>query len=292
MTRAVLLITNRERAEARDAERQVAELVHRHGKLVAAIPADNADLPSQAALADMIVVLGGDGTLLGQSRRCAHLRKPMLGVNLGRLGFIAEYDLPALISQAPDLFGDHHVQTRDHRLIGAEVHSQAGGRAPVAAALNEIVITAGPPFQVITLALTIDGKSGPTFSGDGLIVATPTGSTAYNLSAGGPIVAPSVDALVITPIAPHTLGFRPILVSGHSRIELLVLRANRVSDTDAGGTTLIVDGQVSHPINTGDRVLIARQEPGVRFVVNPRHDYWAALTHKLRWAEPPRMRRD
>jgi NAD+ kinase len=140
---------------------------------------------------------------------------------------------------------------------------------------------------MISIAMRIDGAEGPTVSGDGIIVSTPTGSTAYNVSAGGPIVAPEVDAMVITPIAAHSLSFRPIVVGAGSRIELEMLQVNA---QDGTGTSLVLDGQVRSPLRRGDRVLIARDGPEVRFVRNPRAGYWSTLIDKMQWAVPPRLR--
>jgi NAD+ kinase len=151
-------------------------------------------------------------------------------------------------------------------------------------ALNECVVTSGPPYRMIALSVSINGEAGPTFSGDGLIVSTPTGSTAYNVSAGGPIVSPDTDALVITPIAAHSLAFRPIVVAGSSDIEATMLRGN------AGGTALVLDGHVVATLGEGDRVRVGREGPPIRFVRNPRGSYWTTLIEKLNWAIPPRLR--
>jgi NAD+ kinase len=140
--------------------------------------------------------------------------------------------------------------------------------------------------------MRINDEKGPTVNGDGMIVSTPTGSTAYNVSAGGPIVSPDVDALVITPIAAHSLSFRPIVVGAASRIELIMNRVNS-SGADGGGcagTTLVLDGQVVCPLAEGDRVVLGLDPRPVRFVRNPRGGYWTTLTEKMHWAAPPRLR--
>lgn len=288
MPRSALLVVNRQRPEAAASAREVMELITRHGTLLAETESHDPKIPELAAKADLVVVLGGDGSLLGQARRIAGLGVPVLGVNFGRLGFIAEFELHALTEQARTIFGDGPLHTRELRFLSVSIVRADKSVGFQAIALNEAVITAGPPYRVIQLAISIDNLPGPSFGGDGLIVSTPTGSTAYNLSAGGPIVAPGVDAFTITPIAPHSLSFRPILVAGTSQIELTLSRAN--SDAGTEGTTLILDGQVMQPLRTGDRVQIRRAEETLRFVVNPKADFWSALTTKLRWAEPPRMR--
>jgi NAD+ kinase len=152
------------------------------------------------------------------------------------------------------------------------------------AVLNECVITAGPPFRMIAIETRFNQEAGPTVSGDGIIVSTPTGSTAYNVSAGGPIVAPDADVLLITPIAAHSLAFRPIVVGATSRIELTMQRVNK------GGTVLVLDGQVTQPLAVGDRIVLTRDSRRIRFVRNPRGGYWSTLTDKMRWGEAPRVR--
>jgi len=285
MGRSVLLLVNRDKPEADAAAQRIEETIAKYGRVVAAIDTDADDLPESGV--DLIVVLGGDGTLLSQSRRTAGMRVPLLGVNFGKLGFMAEFDEDALTEQASDLFGDAPLQVREAALLRVTV-SRAGEEHLNGTALNEAVVTAGPPYRMIELCLRIDGRTGPIVSGDGLIVSTPLGSTAYTLSAGGPIIAPGVDAMAITPIAAHTLAFRPIAVPGTSVVELELLRVN--GDGRGPGTTLVLDGQVHEPLGVGDRVRIARDARTVRLVQNQKTGYWATLTNKLNWAARPALR--
>jgi NAD+ kinase len=139
---------------------------------------------------------------------------------------------------------------------------------------------------MISAAISIDGHRGPSMAGDGVVVSTALGSTAYNMSAGGPILSPSVDALSITPIAAHSLSFRPVVVPAASRVEITLAKANL--DRSGMGTTLVVDGQSQTTLATGDRVLIARDQHQVRLVRNTRSDYWSRLIGKLHWASTPR----
>lgn len=291
MGRAVLLLVNRDKPDAVAAAGEVRDLINRHGKLVRELPSVVGPplTPADAAGANLIVVLGGDGTLLSQTRRCAELGLPLLGVNLGKLGFLAEFDLPSLREQAPRLFSDAALPIREDFLLHAEAAGPRDGRARFAgSALNECVITAGAPFRMIALSMRIDGEEGPTVSGDGLIVSTPTGSTAYNVSAGGPIAAPSAAVAVITPIAAHSLSFRPIVVPSGARIEMTMRRVNPARD--GTGTMLVLDGQVSSPLAEGDVVTITRDLRVARFVRNPARSYWATLTEKMGWAAPPKLR--
>jgi NAD+ kinase len=288
MPTPVLLLVNRDKPEAVEAADEVAELVRRHGELVGEAPIDEEQLPREAGRAQVIVVLGGDGSILGEVRRCASMNVAMLGVNLGRLGFMAEFDLPSLRRDAKAIFGQGRFESRELSMVRAQIVRRDGQAEAAGVALNEVCVSAGPPYRMVMLTLRVDGRPGPTLTGDGLIVCTPTGSTAYNLSAGGPIVAPGVDALCITTIAAHSLGVRPILVPGGSLIEIEVVRANR--DLSGQGTTLILDGQVQRPIAAGERIRIEARRPGVKFITNPTNDYWQTLISKLHWAEAPRMR--
>lgn len=289
MGRSVLLLVNREKPDAVAAVEEVRRLISAHGRLAAEVDAVVGAPLKEGSGADVVVVLGGDGSLLSQTRRCAALGLPLLGVNLGKLGFLAEFDLKALREQAPTLFGSGPLPIREDFLLHAEV-ARNGRADPVlsSAALNECVITAGPPFRMISLSMRIDGEEGPTVSGDGLIVSTPTGSTAYNVSAGGPIVAPSAGAMVITPIAAHSLSFRPIVVPASARIELTMLRVN--TPRDGLGTILVLDGQVGAPLAAGDRISIARDARTAKFVRNLSRSYWSTLTEKMGWAAPPKLR--
>ncbi len=316
MPTGVLLLVNRSKPEVVAALPEVRDLIAQRGRgrIVAELDADSSLLPA-ATIADahLAVVLGGDGTLMAQSRRCvaAGIDLPMLGVNLGKLGFMAEFDLPALRVQAPALFGGAPLVLQDRPMLRASVlragssnRTQDDGPLSRTLALNDAVVTAGPPYRMITLDIRIGGEGGPTITGDGLIVSTPIGSTAYNASAGGPIVSPEVPAITITAIAPHTLSFRPVVVALTSTIELKITRANDGSERSdgllaeldgstgamGGGTTLVLDGQVPTSLRTGDTVIIRRHTRPVRFVRNPAGSYWATLINKMKWATPPAAR--
>lgn len=289
MTRRVLLAYNPENDEASAAAARVRVLVEAHGEFAGEVHSRETDIAPALDGADLIVVLGGDGTLLSQARRFADRDVPLLGVNLGRLGFMAEFDLETVERLAPALFGDGPMGTHTLGMLRAEVFT-TGEDSPrfSGLALNEAAITAGFPFRMIELVMRIDGMSGPSIAGDGLLVSTPTGSTAYNVSAGGPIVAPGVEALTITPIAVHTLSFRPIVVPASSVIEIEARRVN--NDQPIGGTTLVLDGQVQTPLRLGDRIRITQNARRARFVCNPEIGFWETVIQKLHWAAQPRMR--
>jgi NAD+ kinase len=290
MARRVLLAYNPDDTETRNAAARVRALVQQHGSLAGEVNSRETEpVTEQLHRADLVVVLGGDGTLLSQARRFAEHDVPLLGINLGRLGFMAEFDLAALEAAAPRYFGDGPIQTYTLDMLRAEVFAK-GSQTPrfEGLALNEAAITAGFPFRMIEMVIRIDGEPGPAVAGDGLLVSTPTGSTAYNVSAGGPIVAPGVEALTITPIAAHTLSFRPIVVPSASVIEIETRRVN--NDQPVGGTTLVLDGQVQTPLHLGDRIRIVGNAQRSRFVRNPEIGFWQTVIQKLHWAAQPRLR--
>jgi len=297
MPRTAIVLVNRLKHASREAVAEVRELVTRRGVLIAERDAAALEPIQAGERPDVLVVLGGDGTLLGLSRTLAAGGPPMLGVNFGKLGFMAEFDMDSLRAQAECLFDGGALDVRELPLLDARVFGALDSRVRFeGTCLNEAVVTAGPPYRMITLSLSINGETGPTLSGDGLIVSTPIGSTAYSLSAGGPIVSPGVEAMAITPIAAHTLSFRPIVVPLASELTVRVDRLNVAARGEAGaasvvggggGTTLVLDGQLHCPLEAGDRVVLTRSARSVRFVKNPDSHYWKTLTTKLHWASSP-----
>ncbi|MGD9690996.1 MAG: NAD(+)/NADH kinase [Phycisphaerales bacterium] len=301
MPRGVLLIVNRSSAGAAQAAAEAARLVHAAGgRVLEERDAHHGSSPSlePPAQCELIVVLGGDGTLLHESKRYAAAGVPILGVNLGKVGFLAEFDLAALREQASELFGSAVLPLVDRAaLCVSHAPASAKGSAfgPPQIALNDCVIAAGTPFRMISIGLSIDRHPGPTVSGDGLIVSTPMGSTAYNASAGGPIIAPDVSGLAITPLAAHSLSFRPVVVRGDSTIELAMIRVNdepspagEARNGTGAGTALVLDGQIVQDLHEGDRLRVELRERVIRFVGNRRSSYWSTLIQKMQWAAPPR----
>jgi len=288
MTRSVLLLVNRGKPRVVESLDRIRRIVEAHGRIAAEVDAGGPPL-ADARSADLIMVLGGDGTFLGEARRCAHLGLPMVGVNLGRLGFLAEFDVESLERNAGKLLTDRTLPVRDRMVVRVDVQGTPGGSAQPpfqGVAINDAVITAGPPFRMISIGLRIDGARAALLNGDGVIVSTPVGSTAYSVSSGGPILAPEVDGLSITPIAAHSLSSRPLVVSGTSRVELRVLKTN--DNGGSPGTTLVLDGQVLVPLALGARVVVQR-DPSlcIRLVTNPEGSYWSTLREKMHWSQPP-----
>lgn len=288
MPRSTLLITNHAKPQAVEAAGEVRTLIERHGRLAGEVRSDQ--LPGaidgrfQPGSIDLVVVLGGDGTILSAARACLQLNAPLLGINTGKIGFMAGYELGPFRDQAQAILSGDELLTHAHRTIECIVVDAEGKTKSEGIALNECVVTAGPPYRMITLDVAIDNGPGPTVSGDGLIVSTPTGSTAYNISAGGPIVAPGVDALVITPIAAHSLSFRPIVLSADVPIDITVRSINA---HDCSGTTMLLDGQGQHLLQEGDTVRIRGGSRSARFVADPGVTYWRTLLAKMHWATPP-----
>jgi NAD+ kinase len=242
--------------------------------------------------ADLILVLGGDGTLLSVVRRMAGRQIPIMGVNFGRLGFLANFT-PEDAREALERYFRQGLPTRPRQMLEASVipanvkctwcsnEEIEGVRRYVATALNDAVITAGPPFRMVELGLAVDSDEGVRYYGDGIIISTASGSTAYNVSAGGPIINPDVESFCITPICPHSLSFRPVVVSSKTRVVISAVRVN-------SGTTLFCDGQASTALAAGERVIIRRNHADVLLVENPSEREWRTLADKLNWGSGPR----
>lgn len=224
--------------------------------------------------ANVALVLGGDGTVLHTARRMGDRPIPVLGVNLGRLGFLADLTPEALIESLGDLadrrFTIDHLMTLDATLV-----RRAGLPRPFRA-LNDVVLRAAPSFSLLEIGLRIDGEPVMTYRGDGLIVATPVGSTAHSLSAGGPILPPDAHMFVITPICAHTLTQRPLVDSTSKVFEL-------TSNNPDGSTYLVIDGQVQIPLDDGDRIMVRRGSSSFPMVRLPGQSFYRTLRNKLGW---------
>lgn len=281
----VLILVNRLKDEAVAALDSVVKAVESHATLVGTLDAINPGKLPDANEVDLVIAMGGDGTLLKAAHHCLELSCPLLGVNTGQVGFLAGYEVDSFLRDAKTILGKPNgMTTREVYPINAKRVSSDGNESDEMIALNEFVITAGPPYRIIKIDICIDSNPGPTIAGDGIIVSTPLGSTAYNVSSGGPIVAPGVNATIITPNAAHSLSFRPIVVPNDSEIRLVARRTNAV---DTGGTRLLIDGQPGPLINEGDHVVIARHHTPVTFVIDPRVSYWNTLVRKMHWAKAP-----
>ena len=238
-----------------------------------ASPHQKSKVPS---LVEMVIVLGGDGTLLSVARLVEGKGVPILGVNLGGLGFLTEVTVEELFSTLGKIFKNEFV-TDDRLMLKAIVHRQ-GERVAHSLVLNDVVISKGTLARMIKLEIFINSQFVTALRGDGLILATPTGSTAYSLSAGGPIIYPSVEAMVITPISPHTLTNRPIVIPNDVHVEVVL-------KTREEGTTVTFDGQVGFSLRHEDVVEIWTAESKIKLIRSPQRNYYEVLRRKLKWGE-------
>ncbi len=235
------------------------------------------DLPREV---DLVIVLGGDGTLLSMAARIAQSRRevPILGVNFGSLGFLTEIRIDELTSSLEGvLAGTAQIDTR--AMLAADAYRR-GQQVDSCIVLNDVVFTKTALSRAIELSVSVSGGFVTRVKADGLIIASATGSTAYNLAAGGPIVHPMVDALVLTPIAPHTLTNRPVVIPGSALVEV---RAHTNSGPDDVFVTY--DGQSGYPLHDGDTVQVRKSEQVLRLVKAPARGYFEVLREKLKWGE-------
>ena len=230
------------------------------------------EIGAQCGLA---IVLGGDGTLISVARQLAPYGVPIVGINHGRLGFLTDLREGTVHDLLPRLLaGEYHEEAR--ALISAEVSTDAGVEH---FAMNDVVVNRGTTASLVDLEISLNERFAYGFRADGVIVATPTGSTAYALSAGGPILAPTVNAFTLAPIAPHALTMRPIVVADDSVIRITVARAREAVAS--------IDGHHSMPLAEGDSVLLRRATTNVRLWHPLEYDYYHTLRHKLGWTETP-----
>jgi NAD+ kinase len=234
------------------------------------------DLPRHT---DLVVVLGGDGTLIGMAGRIARAQRaiPILGVNFGGLGFLTEITLPELYPSLESVLSgtaqvEERMMLRSRTIRGGQVFNDR-------LALNDVVITKGAFSRIIDLTVEIDDRPAMRVRADGLIVGSPTGSTAYNLAAGGPILHPAVDALLVTPIAPHMLTNRPIVIPASSTVRV------RPAMDGRDEVFVTIDGQSGHPLQADDEIVIVRAERPFRLVRSATRTYFEVLREKLKWSQ-------
>lgn len=224
---------------------------------------------------DLAIVVGGDGTLLNVARDLAAHRVPIIGVNLGRLGFLADIQAEHMTTEIGKIL-DGDYQTESRLLLHAEV-MRKGRIVHNASAFNDVIISKGELARMIEFETYLDGEFVHSIRGDGIIVASPTGSTAYALSSGGPILHPTLDAIAIVPICPHTLSNRPIVVSGDSIVEILV---SRLAEQHAYAA---FDGQSTFTLQDNDRVYVRRAEHEVELLHPSGRSHFEVMRIKLHW---------
>jgi NAD+ kinase len=263
-----------------DAEiKRLRPLIEKHAEVVFCDPEtpDNVDKVE----ADLAIVFGGDGSILRSAHRMGYRQLPVVGCNLGRLGFLAAFSPDEMLVVLPDICSGKYSVV-EHLMFECRVFRGASMIAETLG-LNETAVFGGPPFRMLDIQLYVDAEPVTTYSCDGLIVATPVGSTAHSLSSGGPILRKDLQAFVISPISPHTLTNRPVVDSADRVYELSVALPNE-------GTAVVVDGQVLCRLLPQDRVRIVRAAPRFKLVEVAGHSYYRTLREKLGWGG--RVRRE
>jgi NAD+ kinase len=223
---------------------------------------------------DLMLVLGGDGTMIATARMIADQEVPVLGVNYGGLGYLAEFRIEELYSALESILAGNY--RLDKRVMLAVELIRGGVSLTTNRVLNDVVINKSALARIIEIEALFNSQFVNSFRADGLIVSTPTGSTAYNLSAGGPVIFPSMNAVVITPICPFTLSNRPIVVPDNAEIELTL-------KTDQEEVALTLDGQVGFPLKVEDRVVIKKSRTTFNLIQPSNRNYFDVLRDKLRW---------
>jgi NAD+ kinase len=236
-----------------------------------------AEAEALGARADLAIGLGGDGTMLSIARRLAPYDVPLIGVNQGRLGFLTDIPISAMERALEPMLAGRFLEERRTMLMTTV--ERGGVSEEAEPALNDVVVNRGGGGSMIECAVEIDGRFAYTMRADGIIVSTPTGSTAYALSAGGPILDPRLAAIALVPVAPHALTHRPIALTDLATITITVVRG-----TDA---TVHCDGHAHFPLPEGDRISIQRAPHPARFLHPEGHDHFAMLREKLHWSETP-----
>jgi len=275
------------KAESPDAQALLKELVpwlRARGKEplldppTAALAGEATSYPKKdiATLADMLVVLGGDGTMLAAARLVEGRPIPILGVNAGGLGFLTAVTRDEAFTALDHVFARSF--TEEERLMLRARIVRRGEEVIAATALNDAVVGKGALSHMVQMEISINGQFVTRLRGDGLIVSTPTGSTAYSMAAGGPILNPSVHALIITPISPHTLTNRPIVIPQDVLVEVVLVSRDQ-------GATATFDGQVGVALQPGDTIEVRASENKTRLIRFPDRSYYDMLSKKLKWGE-------
>jgi NAD+ kinase len=270
----LFVIGNGQKRRVQSELESIRRVIGSRAEIVATDLDHEVDLAKQQA--DLAIVLGGDGAILRAARQMGYRQVPVLGVNLGKLGFLTEV-APKDFAASFEKIVARQYQVVEHLMFECSFQAAKHGSSKVLG-LNEVVIQTGPPFHMLDIELCIDGERVTTYSADGLIVATPVGSTAHSLAAGGPIVRQDLPVFVITPICPHTLTNRPLVDSAEKNYELIVHES---------GATLVVDGQIQIPLASGDRVTVRSAPVTFGLVKLPGHSYYRRLREKLTWGGQP-----
>jgi NAD+ kinase len=274
----ILLLGNAHRPGVSEEADRLAKVISQHCEIVAFDLLQEKDLSNIQA--DMALVLGGDGAILRAARQMGYKQTPVLGVNLGKLGFLADLNSDEL-STSLSLIKDGQFRVTWHLMFECMVVGPGGSQTFLG--LNDVVIRSGKPFHIIDLNVLIAGEVVSSFSGDGLILSTPVGSTAYSLSSGGPILGQELQAFVLTPICPHSLTNRPLVESADKEFTIALRR-------EAPNAGLIIDGQEALDLTIDQKVVVRRAPVRFGLVKVAGHSYYQTLRHKLRWGTGPNYR--
>ncbi len=224
-----------------------------------------------------LIVIGGDGTILSTVRQLNGFKIPIIGVNVGKLGFLARFSRDDLVCDFENMVRHCHNSVSDHKLLRCDLISD-GKVKESSLVVNEVAVVAGPPFRMLDITISIGNEHLSNCSGDGMIISTPTGSTAYNLSAGGPILESNLDCIAITPLAAHSLNFRPIVVGTDKKISI---RCN------SSAAKALIDGQINLAMTKDEHVVIQPSGESFHLLHNPRFNQWQVLNRKLHWGRLP-----
>jgi len=237
-----------------------------------------ADFDEIGQKCDLAITVGGDGTLLHSARSLVNHDIALLGVNLGRLGFLVDVSPDHIEKQLDEVMSGDYVEEQ-RIMLTATIENANEPEPRISDAFNDVVVHKWEVARMIEAETYIDGRLLNTMRSDGLIISTPTGSTAYALSGGGPILAPDMDAIVLVPICPHSMSYRPIVLDGGSKIEVLV------KDYPHSHAQVTCDGQINMGLVSGDKILVERKPTRVRIIHPPGHDHYHVLREKLHWSE-------
>jgi NAD+ kinase len=276
-------LLKRGKPEARELAASVARQLASRGAAAVVLPEDADAIPGATVVGaaelgrsiDVLAVLGGDGTFLYGASLVADHGVPLFGVNLGSLGFITQYARAETAGAVEDLLAGR-LSVEERIRLAVTIRSQGGSPPPTRSAVNDAVLTQRSIARLLDLEARLDGAVVATYKADGLIVSTPTGSTAYTLAAGGPILTPDVQAMVLTPICPHTLTHRPLVFRPDAQLEI-----RNASD---GPVTLTIDGQWGHELASGGSIEVRRAAQPLRTYQSPR-GFFGILREKLSWGE-------
>jgi NAD+ kinase len=280
----VLILVNAEKPEAREAVQTLGPWLQKRAQ-VRTQDLSGGPIQTEPARQDLaggphlVVVLGGDGSILKAARMLAGREVPVLGINMGKLGYLAEFTAQEFCEHFDKVLDGRAPVAR--RMMLAVRIERAGGEPVECLALNDVLLTGGDRHRMTAVALSVDGEPVTTYYGDGVLVATPTGSTAYCLAAGGPLLMPGLEAIALVPVCPHSLTHRPIVIRADREV---VLESCGLQ----GEAACVVDGQERVPLARGDRVRVRRAEPAFLLVQNPDRRPFQTLREKLSWGQVPR----